>query len=62
MVNLSGSVDITVGDGSARRLGPGEILWAEDITGQGHKSQTVDGQPRRCLFLPIDDEEMVLQI
>jgi hypothetical protein len=62
VVNLSGSVDITVGDGSARRLGPGEILWAEDTTGQGHKSQAVDGQPRRCLFLPIDDEEVVLQI
>ena len=62
VVNLSGSVDITVGDGSARRLGPGEILWAEDTTGQGHKSQAVDRQPRRCLFLPIDDEEGVLQV
>jgi len=42
-----------------RRLGPGEILLAEDLTGQGHKSQAVDGQPRSCLFVPIDDDETV---
>jgi len=30
VVNLIGSVDITVGDGSSRRLGSGEILLAED--------------------------------
>lgn len=56
VVNLSGSVDITVGDGSSRRLGSGEILLAEDTTGQGHKSSAVDGQPRTCLFIPITDD------
>ena len=59
VVNLIGSVDISVGDGTARRLGPGEILLAEDTTGQGHKSQAVDGMPRQCLFLPIDDSEVI---
>ena len=59
VVNLFGSVDITVGDGTLRRLGPGEILLAEDLTGQGHKSQAVDGQLRSCLFIPIDDDETV---
>lgn len=54
VVNLTGAVDITVGDGTVRRLGPGEILLAEDTTGHGHKSQAVEGQPRTCLFVPID--------
>ena len=55
VVNLTGSVDIEVGDGTVRRIGPGEILLAEDTTGQGHISRAVDGEPRSCLFLPLDD-------
>ncbi|MEQ8860014.1 MAG: hypothetical protein RIC56_15325 [Pseudomonadales bacterium] len=54
VVNLSGTVEIEVGDGSVRRLGPGTILLAEDTTGQGHISRAVDGEPRTCLFLPLD--------
>jgi hypothetical protein len=59
VVNLTGSVDITVGDGSVRQLGPGEILLAEDTTGQGHKSQAVNGESRTCLFIPIDANAIV---
>lgn len=55
VVNLSGSVDIETGDGTVRRLGPGDILLAEDTDGQGHISRAVDGEPRRCLFVPLDD-------
>jgi hypothetical protein len=57
VINLTGSVDIEIGDGTVRRLGPGEILLAEDTTGQGHISRAVDGQPRTCLFVPLDDPE-----
>ena len=53
VVNLTGSVDIEVGDGTVRRIGPGEILLADDTTGQGHISRAVDGEPRRCLFIPL---------
>ena len=56
VVNLIGSVDITIGDGTSRRLGSGEILLAEDTEGQGHKSRAVDGTSRTCLFIPIDDD------
>ncbi len=54
VINLTGSVDIEVGDGTVRRLGPGDILLAEDTTGEGHISRAVNGEPRRCLFLPLD--------
>lgn len=56
VINLSGSVEIEVGDGSVRRLGPGGILLAEDTTGQGHISRAVDGEPRQCLFVPLDEQ------
>lgn len=55
VINLTGSVDIEVGDGTVRRLGPGEILLAEDTTGQGHISRAVDGQPRTCVFVPLEE-------
>ena len=55
VINLSGSVDIEVGDGSVRRIGPGGILLAEDTSGQGHISRAVDGEPRSCLFVPLID-------
>ena len=56
VVNLRGSVDITIGGGETRRLDSGDILLAEDTTGHGHKSCAVDGQPRTCLFVPIDED------
>ena len=54
VVNLTGSVEIEIGDGTVRRLGPGSILLAEDTTGRGHISRAVDGEPRSCLFVPLD--------
>ena len=54
VVNLTGSVDIEIGDGTCRRLGPGSILLAEDTTGRGHKSRNVAGEARTCLFIPLD--------
>ena len=56
VVNLKGAVDIGAGDGTVRRLGPGDILLAEDTEGQGHTSRAVDGEPRQCLFIPLDDD------
>ena len=54
VVNLTGSVEIEVGDGSTRILGPGDILLAEDTTGRGHISRAVRGEPRTCLFIPLE--------
>ncbi len=56
VINLTGSVDIEVGDGTVRRLGPGGILLAEDTTGRGHISRAVDGEPRTCIFIPLEDD------
>ena len=50
---LEGSVDIEIGDGTVRRLGPGDILIAEDLTGQGHVTREVGPQPRVSIFVPL---------
>jgi hypothetical protein len=55
VVMLSGGkVEIEVGDGTKRRLGPGDVLLAEDTTGRGHISRAVDDQPRVSLFITLD--------
>ena len=54
VVNLTGSVEIEVGSGEKRLLGPGSILLAEDTAGQGHISRNVGGEPRTCLFVHLD--------
>lgn len=55
IVNLTGSVEIELGDGTKRLFGPGSILLAEDETGQGHISRAVGGEPRTCLVIPLGD-------
>ena len=50
---LSGAVDIKIGDGTTRRLGPGDILIAEDLTGQGHETREVGPEARVSVFVPL---------
>jgi hypothetical protein len=54
VINLSGGVEIEIGDGSKRRLGPGEVLLAEDTTGRGHRSVAIGNEPRRSIFVMLD--------
>jgi hypothetical protein len=54
IITLSGLGEIECGDGSRRRFGPGDILLAEDTTGQGHITREI--RPRRGLFIPIPQE------
>jgi quercetin dioxygenase-like cupin family protein len=54
VVNLEGEVEIEVGDGTRRILRTGDILLAEDTTGQGHISRAVAGKPRKSLFILLD--------
>ena len=55
VVNLTGAVELESGTGEIRRLGPGDILLAEDTTGRGHISRDVEG-PRRSLFIPVPED------
>ena len=55
VITLSGAVELKVGDGSSRVFGPGDILFAEDTTGEGHSARELIG-PRRSLIIPVPDE------
>ncbi len=42
---LSGRMAIGIGDGSTRTFGPGDVVLADDLTGQGHTTRSL-GEPR----------------
>ncbi len=54
-VTLSGCGEIGLGDGSTYRVGPGDVLLAEDLTGQGHTTRVVGGEERVYLVIPLPD-------
>lgn len=42
---LSGHMEIGIGNGTTRRFGPGDVVLADDLTGQGHTTRSI-GVPR----------------
>jgi hypothetical protein len=54
VITLAGLVELECGDGTKRRFGPGDIMLADDTTGQGHITREIQG-PRRSLFIPLAD-------
>lgn len=54
-ISLSGHAEIEVGDGTVARIGPGDIVLAEDLTGQGHITRVVGDEPRFYALVPLTD-------
>jgi hypothetical protein len=55
IVTLAGESEIELEGGRKIRLGAGNILLAEDTTGQGHISRAVPGKDRISLVIPLAD-------
>jgi quercetin dioxygenase-like cupin family protein len=49
---LAGQMEIGIGDGTARRFGPGDVVLADDLKGQGHTTRSV-GVPRISATVPV---------
>jgi hypothetical protein len=56
VVNMSGTAEFEVADGTVRRLFPGDVLLAEDITGHGHIARSIGDEFRVSLAIPLADE------
>jgi quercetin dioxygenase-like cupin family protein len=54
-ISLSGHAEIEVGDGTVARIGPGDVVLAEDLTGQGHITRVVGNTPRFYAIVPLTD-------
>lgn len=54
-ISLAGEAEIEVGDGTVKRIRPGDVLLAEDLTGQGHVTRVVGNQQRFYAIVPLDE-------
>ncbi len=55
VVNLSGIAEFETADGTKRRLMPGDVLIAEDLTGHGHIARSIGDEFRVSLAIPLTD-------
>ena len=55
VINLSGEVEIGLGDGTVKRIGPGDVTLAEDLTGHGHTTRVLGVHPRVSIHIPLAD-------
>ncbi|HEX9869218.1 MAG TPA: hypothetical protein VGC99_11590 [Candidatus Tectomicrobia bacterium] len=56
-ITLSGEAEIEVGDGTVKRIGVGDVVLAEDLTGQGHITRVVGNQPRLSVVVPLAETQ-----
>jgi hypothetical protein len=54
IINLDAGVELTASDGERRRIGAGEVILVEDVSGKGHLSKALESKLRHCIFVPIE--------
>ncbi len=54
VIMISGQADVAIGDGTTLRFGPGDVIIATDLTGQGHSTRTVGTEPFVYCAIPSD--------
>jgi hypothetical protein len=54
IINLDAGAKLTASDGESRIIAAGEVILVEDISGKGHLSQSVGGQLRLSIFVPVE--------
>jgi hypothetical protein len=55
VITLSGEAEIEASDGEVRRIGPGTIMLAEDVSGKGHITRGRGTAERLSIFIPLHD-------
>ncbi len=55
IITIAGELELGTGDGTVRRFGPGTVLLAEDLTGQGHTTRVVGAETRVTIVVPLAD-------
>ncbi len=53
VMNLAGIAEFETADGTVRRLHPGDVLIAEDVTGHGHIARSIGDEFRVSLAVPL---------
>jgi quercetin dioxygenase-like cupin family protein len=57
VITLAGEMEIGLEDGSWHKLGAGDVLLAEDLTGKGHKLRVTSPGPRISAAIPFKNQQ-----
>ena len=55
IIVIRGAVKTEVSSGESRTFGPGDICYAEDAEGPGHRTTDIEGPRLSLMVLPPDD-------
>ena len=53
IVSLGGEVEVGLGNGEKRIFKAGDVMLADDTTGQGHTTRVVGNEPRVSIVIPV---------
>jgi hypothetical protein len=53
-INMTGELEVQITDGTRRRIGAGDLVFLEDLTGRGHVTRALG--PITNLFLHVPDD------
>jgi quercetin dioxygenase-like cupin family protein len=53
VITLTGTLEFVTRDGERFRIGPGDVLLAEDTAGGGHEWRLVDDQPWTRVYVQL---------
>ena len=53
-INMTGELEVEISDGSRHRIGAGDLVFLEDVTGKGHVTRALG--PISNLFLHVPDD------
>ena len=54
VVTLSGTIEFTFGNGEVLIVKPGDVFYAADVEGRGHKWRIVGDEPWRRMYVHIE--------
>jgi hypothetical protein len=55
LVTLSGAWDIEASDGTIRTFKTGDVMLADDTSGEGHRSRVIGNEPHIFMTVPLAD-------
>jgi hypothetical protein len=57
VISILGEMEIALTDGTALVFGPGDVLLAEDTTGNGHRTRVIGDSVRVSAMVPLRDQD-----
>jgi hypothetical protein len=55
LITMSGSWEIEASNGVKRIFKPGDVMLADDTTGEGHRSRVLGSEPHIFMTVPLAD-------